>query len=294
MTFRDDVKLNSNRARRSSGGGGRVAVGGGIGTLLMVGLFLLLGGNPGDLGGLLGEDQQQLPAGQGQSQSQSLEHCQTGKDANEHVDCRLSATAESIDAVWSKVLPQQAGIKYTEPGLVIFSSATQTACGAASSQTGPFYCPMDQTAYFDTSFFDMLNSLGAKNAPFAQEYVVAHEFGHHIQQLEGTLGMSNYNEPGQDSNAVRIELQADCYAGVWAHYASEGKFLEPLTDAQVRDAVQAARAVGDDNIQSRQGGRVRPDMFTHGSSEQRQKAFLAGYSSGQMSACDTLERGVYR
>ncbi|PRQ11965.1 metalloprotease [Corynebacterium sp. 13CS0277] len=298
MTFRGDVERGAPRARRAGGGGGgRIAVGGGVGTLLLVGLFLLMGGNPNELGSLLGSDpgaqQQQLPSGE---QSQTLDHCQTGEDANRYTDCRLEFTAKSLDEVWRKVLPAQADIAYTEPGLSIFSGQAQTGCGVASSQTGPFYCPTDQTAYFDTDFFTMLEQLGGKDSPLAQEYVVAHEFGHHIQQLEGTLGLSNYNQPGEDSNAVRIELQADCYAGLWAHYADKGQdaFLEPITQDQVRDAVTAARAVGDDNIQTRSGGRVRPDMFTHGSSEQRQQAFLAGYSTGQMSTCDTLERGGYR
>ena len=127
-------------------------------------------------------------------------------------------------------------------------------------------------------------------------YIVAHEFGHHIQNLEGTLGLSDYNNPGADSNAVKIELQADCYAGLWASYADKGDnpLLEPITKEQVSDAVAAAQAVGDDNIQRRSGGQVQPDSWTHGSSEQREKAFLAGYNSGKMSQCDTLERGAYR
>lgn len=125
---------------------------------------------------------------------------------------------------------------------------------------------------------------------------MAHEIGHHIQNLEGTLGLSDYNDPGPNSNAVKIELQADCYAGVWGHYADKGDnaFLEPITKQQVNDAITATRAVGDDNIQERTTGRVNTESFTHGSSDQRQRAFLAGYNSGKMSSCDTLDRHVYR
>ena len=294
MTFRGDLRKTSNRAQRAgSGGGGTIAVGGGIGTLVLVGLFLLLGGNPSDIGQIIGNEQQQsqpaLPQG-------SQHPCETGDDANKYVDCRVELTGQSLDRVWSSILPQQAGISYTKPGLTMFTNSTNTGCGRASSSTGPFYCPSDKTAYFDVSFFEQLTSLGGANAPLAQEYIVAHEFGHHIQQLESTLGLSNYNDPGEDSNAVKIELQADCYAGIWAHHAQKGPDadLEPITDQQVQDAVDTARAVGDDNIQQRSGGGVRPDTWTHGSSDQRQQAFLAGYRAGTMSACDTLERGAYR
>ena len=294
MTFRGDLRKTSDRAQRTGGGGGgTIAVGGGIGTLVLVGLFLLLDGNPSDIGQIIGNEQQQsqpaLPQG-------SQHPCETGDDANKYVDCRVELTGQSLDRVWSSILPQQAGIAYTKPGLTMFTNSTNTGCGRASSSTGPFYCPSDKTAYFDVSFFEQLTSLGGANAPLAQEYIVAHEFGHHIQQLESTLGLSNYNDPGEDSNAVKIELQADCYAGIWAHHAQKGPDadLEPITDQQVQDAVDTARAVGDDNIQQRSGGGVRPDTWTHGSSDQRQQAFLTGYRAGTMSACDTLERGAYQ
>ncbi|MEJ6012401.1 neutral zinc metallopeptidase [Corynebacterium sp. H127] len=294
MTFREDFQKDGNRARRGGSGGGRLAAGGGIGTLLMVGLFLLLGGNPADIGQVLGQDQQQLPAGQ--EQSDGFDNCQTGKDANENVDCRVELTGQSIDKVWERVLPEQANIQYTKPGLVNFRNTTMTGCGQASANTGPFYCPGDQTAYFDISFFDTMTQFGGENAPLAQEYIMAHEFGHHIQNLEETLGLSNYNDPGADSNAVKIETQADCYAGIWAHYADDDpEFgLETITDAQVEDAVRTAAAVGDDNIQKRSGGQVRPDQWTHGSSEERANAFLTGYRTGSMKSCDTLGRGVYK
>lgn len=184
-------------------------------------------------------------------------------------------------------MPEQANIDYTKPGLTLFSGSTSTGCGQASSSTGPFYCPSDSTAYFDTSFFQQLKDMGGSNGPFAQEYVVAHEFGHHIQNLQGTLGLSDYNNPGEDSNAVKMELQADCYAGIWANHAarSDDAILEPLSDDQVQQAVTTAQAIGDDAIQKQSGQSVNPDQWTHGSSEERKSSFLKGYKNGTMSAC---------
>ncbi|APT92437.1 metalloprotease [Corynebacterium phocae] len=309
MTFRSDADLSGKRASSGRGGGrGKtLAAGGGLGTLVMVGLFLLMGGNPGDLGQILGQQPGQTqvepardPAagrssgGTGEGED-AFAHCQTPEDGNKYDDCRVMYAAISVDRMWAELLPQQAGIDYVEPGRVIFDGAVQTGCGTASASTGPFYCPVDQSAYFDTSFFDQLRRFGADNAPLAQMYIVAHEFGHHVQNLEGTLGLSNYNDPGADSNAVKIELQADCYAEIWAHYADKGDnaMLQTITNEQAQDAIDAARAVGDDNIQQRSGGQVRPDTWTHGSSQQRAEAFLTGYGHGTMSTCDFLERGVY-
>lgn len=296
MTFKSGYQRTGNRASTSSGGGMGGAPmmigGGGLGTLLLIGLFLLLGGGGG--GG-----QMPVPQG-GQNQisaggSYNLDHCDSPNAANEYADCRLEATAVSVDTVWQEVLPGQAGIEYTQPGMHIFQNTVNSGCGPASAQTGPFYCPADTTAYFDVSFFHQLDQLGGSDAPLAQMYVVAHEFGHHIQQLEGTLGMSNYNDPGADSAAVAIELQADCYAGLWASHADKGEdaILEPITQDQLTAAIQTARAVGDDNIQRRSGGGVNPDLWTHGSSQQREEAFLRGYQNGTMGACDYLNRGVY-
>lgn len=301
MTFRNDM-TNPGRARRA--GGGRVVAGGGIGTLVVLVLFLLFDVDPSVLElspGNAPASQQQSPYGSGNGNGTGTDatgsnECRTGADANANLDCRIEFTGLSLDEVWSQVLPAQAGIRYTEPGLTLFHNSVSTACGQASSATGPFYCPGDQTAYFDTSFFQMLEKLGGANAPFAQEYVVAHEFGHHIQTLEGTIGRSDYNNPGEDSAAVKSELQADCYAGIWAHYADKGPnaYLEPISQSQLRSAIDTARAIGDDNIQRRSGGSVNPDAFTHGSSAQRVDAFMAGYQSGLMSSCDTWRKGGYR
>ena len=263
--------------------------GGGGGTILILLLlwFLFSGG----LGGSGGGQQ-----GQGQFQSQggyNLEHCDQPNAANEYTDCLAAATVLSVDDVWSQILPDQANIQYRQPGMHIFKGEVTTACGFATAATGPFYCPRDETAYLDVSFFDQLQSLGGSAGPLAQAYATAHEMGHHIQQIEGTLGLSDYKNPGEDSAAVAIELQADCYAGLWAHYAQQGGALESVSDQQLNEAIQTAQAIGDDNIQRRSGGEVDPDAWTHGSSEQRGTAFMAGYKSGRMSACDTLNRGVY-
>ena len=281
MTFKPDVPLDENRVE-TSGNRGLVIGGSSIGALILAGILWYLGVDPGQLQDVLGTSD----ASTSQSAS-GLAHCKTGEAANKYAECRVDFTARSLDKVWGQQLPEQANLQYKRPAVMVFTNSTRSGCGVASSATGPFYCPTDQTAYFDVSFFDQLKNYGATNTPFAQEYIVAHEFGHHIQKLQNTLGMSNYNEPGPESNAVKIELQADCYAGVWAYYADKGDnaLLQPITEEQLAGAINAARAVGDDNIQQRSGGEVRPDTFTHGTSEQRQEAFLAGYHTGQMSSC---------
>lgn len=297
MTFREGLTSSSNRASRGGGGGrGGMIAGGGIGGLLIVLVALFFGIDPGLLGGLTGGgstyDTQEAPA----PSTDGEVICKTAEDANTNTECRLEWTAKSLDQVWTEQLPKQAGIEYEAPGLHLFNQTVSTACGQASSNTGPFFCPADRTAYFDASFFSLPEQLGGSSDPFAQEYIVAHEFGHSIQQLEGTLGLSDYENPGADSNAVKIELQADCYGGIWAHHAAQGEdaFLEPITNEQVASAIQSTKAVGDDNIQKRSGGQVRPDQWTHGSSEQRTQAFLTGYETGSMASCDFLERGVYQ
>lgn len=293
MTFRNDASYDTGRASSSGGGRGGLIAGGGVGTLVVVGLYLFLGGNPADLGSLLGQGGSLSP--ERNSGEYSLEHCRgTAEDANSHDDCRMIATAQTLDEVWETVLPQQAGISYTQPGLHLFRDSVRTGCGAASSATGPFYCPTDQTVYLDVSFFEQLNSLGGSAGPLAQMYIEAHEFGHHIQNLEDTLGLSDYRDPGADSNAVKIELQADCYGGLWAHYANNEYGLEAFSQEQLNQAIETAGAVGDDNIQRRSGGEVNPEGFTHGTSQERQEAFLRGYETGKMASCDTLDRGVYQ
>ncbi len=309
MTFRGDYAQGQGGNVRTTSGTGRGANRGGAGGLLA--LPLLLGGGGGGtilillllwfiLGGGFGGGQsnQPQPQGQGQSQGQgggyNLAHCQQPNSSNEYNDCRAAATWGSLDQIWAEVLPAQADVKFTKPQMEIFRGDTNTGCGYATSDTGPFYCPRDTTAYLDVSFFDGLSRLGGNDGPLAQEYATAHEYGHHIQNLEGTLGLSDYKNPGQDSAAVALELQADCYAGIWANKAAERGVLEPITDEQLRQALETAQAIGDDNIQRRSGGEVDPDAWTHGSSEERARAFKSGYETGEMASCDTLNRGVYR
>lgn len=274
----------------SGGGrGGKLAIGGGAGGLIMLVLALLLGGDPGSLlGGLSGT----TDSSQGGA---SLEGCLTGADANQDVNCRVQYTVGSLDAVWETELTKQTGTAYVRPDIELFSGSINTGCGHATSDVGPFYCPADQTGYFDTSFFQLLvDRFGSSAGPLAQEYVVAHEVGHHIQNQLGDIGRAQTDPRGADSAAVRTELQADCYAGIWAHFADtlpapDGgpPFLKKLTENDIRDALSAASSVGDDRIQQASSGQVNPEGWTHGSSEQRQKWFLVGYKFGQVKACDT-------
>ncbi|HEU0100971.1 MAG TPA: neutral zinc metallopeptidase [Mycobacteriales bacterium] len=289
MTFNEGIRIDPGRASGGRGGGG-LAVGGGLGGIVVLVLALALGIDPSTLTGGGGGGGQVVPG------DQQFAECTTAEAANTDVDCRIIATAESLDAVWAARLPQATGEQYVEPGLRIFEQQTDTGCGAATSATGPFYCPPDSTVYIDSSFFDVLTSqFGSSGGPLAQEYVVAHEFGHHIQNQLGVLGASQQDPDGADSGAVRVELQADCYAGLWAHDAATSidpesgqTFLEPLTDADIADALSAASAVGDDRIQEQTQGRVDPEAWTHGSSAQRQLWFTTGYRTGDVAACDTF------
>ena len=226
-----------------------------------------------------------------------MSQCKSGADANKYVQCRVVATGNSVDAVWHQLMP-----KYTRPHLRLFTGSVNTGCGPASTAVGPFYCPVDQTAYFDTEFFkELVDRFGSSGGPFAQEYVVAHEYGHHVQQLQGNLGRAQQGAQGANGNGVRTELQADCYAGVWAHYASSVKqdstgvpYLQPLSDNDIRDALSAAASVGDDRIQKASTGRVNPESWTHGSSAERQKWFTIGYQTGDPNKCDTFSAGSAR
>lgn len=292
MSFNEGSRLDTSQVQDRRGGRGtKAAIGGGGGLLLLI--AALFGINPQLLEGLnLGVEQQQQQPADG---SGLAAECQTGQDANEQIDCRIVGTANSLNEFWSDYLPQY-NIEYPQPETVLFSDRTSTGCGAASSAVGPFYCPADRTAYFDTGFFqDLVGRFGASGGPLAEEYVVAHEFGHHIQNLTGALNYSQRDPRGPESGAVRVELQADCYAGLWASHATTQRdpatgqpFMKPFTPADLQDALSAASAVGDDRIQQATTGRVNPEGWTHGSSEQRQKWFLQGYESGDIRKCDTL------
>lgn len=259
------------------------------GMIVVAGILFVASGGLGNLTGgsstaIYGsEEQQNQVSGQG-----NFEHCQTYEDANRYDDCRILATAVSLDLVWETKLPAEAGVSYRAPDLVVAEGQVSTGCGTANiSNTGPFYCPGDETVYMSVPFFDQLKAMGGSNGDFAVMYVTAHEFAHHIQQIMGTLKNSDYNDPGADSGAVQVEVQADCYAGVWAAHADKGEnaILDPLSESQIKQAIDTARAIGDDAIQKSAGQQVNPDLWTHGSSAQRMTWFLKGYNEGTMAAC---------
>jgi predicted metalloprotease len=277
------------------GGGGGMKVGGGLGGILVIILIVVLqqylsgGGGGGLPAGPVSDDRPVSTDGR------ALAHCKTGADANEDPDCARVAMVNSIQSFWTQALPQQSNRQYVEADTVIFSDQVGTGCGGATSEVGPFYCPPDQQVYLDTTFFeDMLEGqLGGTGGDFAEAYVLAHEYGHHIQNLLGTMGRVR-TQQGASSDAVRLELQADCYAGMWTRYATEAEdengevLIESLTRQDVEEALDAARAVGDDRIQQRTSGRVNPDAWTHGSAEQRMRWFTTGAEQGSLRACDTF------
>jgi predicted metalloprotease len=289
MTFNEGMQIDTSTTSSTGGGGGGrgIAIGGGVGGLLIVVVAMFLGVDPGTV-----LPQQRQTGGQAiDAQGFDLSQCKTGADANKIVQCRVVATGNSVDGVWQQLLPG-----YTRPHVRLFSGQADTGCGPATSDVGPFYCPVDQIAYFDTGFFQVLvDQFGSSGGPLAQEYVVAHEFGHHVQDLQGVLGRAQQGAQGAQGNGVRTELQADCYAGVWAHYASVTKqqstgvpYLEPLSDKDIADALSAASSVGDDRIQKQATGRINPESWTHGSSAQRQNWFTVGYQAGDPNKCDTF------
>lgn len=288
MEYRDDVKLDRARVRYGGGGGrnsrgGRgMAVGGGVGGVIVLVLVLLFGGNLGDvLGGTAMPGDQQPPPGQ------ELE-CQTAADIEANRDCRFAAYDIAVQDYWSSVMK---GYEYGQ--MVLFSGQVQTACGTGSSQMGPFYCPADHTVYIDGEYMgQLLNQLGAAGGDAAELYIVGHEYGHHVSNLTGQMQQARAggNESGPTSNQVRLELQADCYAGVFFNntLTDPESPIESVTRDDLLRIAEAARAVGDDHIQERSGGRVVPESWTHGSSEMRQRWVTKGYDSGDPNVCDTF------
>jgi predicted metalloprotease len=282
MTFNPNAPLDPGQItdRRGMGGGTVIGGGGAIGLIILL-AYALLGGNPADLGPLLEPGAVSGPGG-----SAVATDCKTGQDANTRDDCRILGYVNSVQKYWTDEF-RTSGQGYQPANTVLFSDVTSTGCGTASSSSGPFYCPNDKHVYLDLGFFKELQSrFGAQGGSLAQGYVIAHEYGHHVQDLLGTLDAGG-GSSGAQGGSVRTELQADCFAGVWANHAAETGFLEPLTDAQIADALDAAAAVGDDRIQKATTGQVNPDSWTHGSSEQRQKWFKTGFTTGDPARCDT-------
>jgi uncharacterized protein len=294
VRFRKDAKLDPSQVEdyRGRGGGGLpggipVTLGGGSGliVLLVVLAFVFLGGGGGglgDLGSLTGQT-----VGPNTAPGDLSGECQTGADANEREDCRILAVINSVQTYWNRTL------RGYEPAKTrFFDAPMQTGCGVGSPATGPFYCPNDRYIYIDLGFFDQLQSqLGARGGPLAEAYILAHEYGHHVQNLTGVLRNAD-RDTGPQGGQVRVELQADCYAGLWVGNALDTGFIEDLTRQDVADALDAAAAVGDDRIQERTQGRVIPESWTHGSSEQRQSWFVRGIEGTGPQSCDTFKGRV--
>lgn len=279
----DDIE--DRRDDDSGGGGGGFGFGGmklGIGGVVVLfilslifktNFFALLSGGGG------------VPAGPA-----AVSHPNPAKDEQEKPLVQfVSFVLDDTQRTWSQLLPEQANIPYHHAKLVLFRDYTQSGCGGAESATGPFYCPADEKVYIDLSFYDELKRRFGAPGEFAQAYVLAHEIGHHVQKLLGIEGkvhrLQEQNPRAQNPLSVKLELQADCFAGVWAHSTQQRGLLDP---GDVKSALAAAAAVGDDHIQQMSRGHVQPETFTHGSSEQRMHWFSQGLNGGEISACDTF------
>lgn len=302
MQFDDDAQLDPSQVEDVRAGGTPPKRGGGMipGGAKGGGCLLLVAG----IAALFLFKVVPTPFTDGQGGSQNVpspaatanlaDSCTTGAEANQSEKCRMVGVVNSIQSYWKQAFAERGSKPYTPAKTVLFSNAINTACGAADSAVGPFYCPGDRKVYLDLTFFQTLErDFGAKGGPAAQAYVVAHEYGHHVQNLLGTMDRVGNSRQGANSGAVRLELQADCYAGVWANNAVKtGFYEEPFSQTDIDEALSAAAAVGDDSIQKRVQGRVQPDGFTHGTSAQREKWFTVGYQYGDPKRCDTFSGSI--
>lgn len=282
-TGRRSQNVRDRRGQSYRGGGSPMVVGGGgLGMVVVAIVIALLGGDPTVLLDSGVQQPSRSPAG-GQYQASTPEEDQLA----DFVSVVLADTEDT----WNRIFPQEFGGSYQEPNLVLFTGAVQSACGTASAAVGPFYCPADQQVYIDLSFYqDLKYKLGAPG-DFAQAYVVAHEVGHHVQNLLGISDevratQSRVSETEANQLSVLQELQADCFSGIWAHNAARRDLLEP---GDIEEALNAASQIGDDSLQKQQRGYVNPDSFTHGSSAQRVEWFKRGFTSGDVDQCNTFE-----
>jgi predicted metalloprotease len=279
VRFRRSARLDTSQVSDRRGAA-PLAIGGGgvIGLLFLLVQMFAGGGGGGSFGSLDNVTSNGVT-------SDLAEECRTGADANERDDCRIVGVVNSVQAFWQDRFPG-----YREATTTFFTGSVQTGCGGASSAVGPFYCPPDGGVYIDLGFYDELRSrFGAQGGPFAEAYVIAHEYGHHVENLLGVLGQASGGDTGPNSGAVKVELMADCLAGMWANGAVATGFIEELTPADIQDGLDAAAAVGDDRIQERVTGQVDPESWTHGSADQRQEAFEAGYANGDLNGCNTFD-----
>ena len=296
MRFNPKADISGGRVTdvRGGGGGGRMGnipiggiTGGGIGTTIVVIIIFVItqlasGGTGAGSGGPV-------------EQTDRYDECKTGADANESADCARKAVALSLDGYWTKVLPQQTGKQLQPTQIITFTGGTTTGCGSAGADVGPFYCPTDQTIYLDTTFFQEVleDQLGGQGGDFVEPYVLAHEYGHHIQNLLGTMSRVR-TQSGPTSDSVRLELQADCYAGMWTRGAtgttdqSGVQIFASIDEGDISEALDAAKSVGDDRIQKQGGGDVNKEQWTHGSSEERMRWFTTGYNATGIKECDTF------
>ena len=280
MRWRGERQSTNVEDRRGMGGKG-LAVGGGLGTIVLLLLALLMGGDPRQLLEQVGTEGGGGPV----AQQPGAQQPPAQDDQTQFVRAALASTED----VWSEIFRQN-GESYREPGLVLFEGRTPTACGTGSTAVGPFYCPGDQKVYIDLAFYRDLEQRFRAPGDFAQAYVIAHEIGHHVQNLLGTMdkvhSLQQRTRGGQANQlSVRLELQADFYAGLWAHYAARRGLIEP---GDIEEALRAASAIGDDRLQQQGQGYVVPDSFTHGTSEQRARWFRRGYESGDIRQGDTF------
>jgi uncharacterized protein len=273
MKWRGRRQSSNVEDRRGMGMGGKTAIGGGIGSIIVILLFTLLGGNPGDL-------TNNTPTTNGVNPNTPMNVSSQEEELADFVSVVLADTED----VWSEEFKEQ-GLEYEEPKLVLYRDSVKSACGSASSAVGPFYCPGDHKLYIDLSFYEQLRQRFQAPGDFAMAYVIAHEVGHHVQTLIHAGEQATPEQKRSNEHSIRFELQADYLAGVWAHHAQGKGYLE---EGDLEEALAAANAVGDDNIQKKSQGYVVPESFTHGTSQQRKRWFYKGFENGTLEGGDTF------